>query len=577
MNYVLVQIAKRYLCITACEPVGEAAANGSANKPNSKKQADPNEKKAFSFSSPLIIPVDKAVLKDKSSVWEDPALLARLVKDGLSQMNHSEVTDVILMVESFDLTCQEYQHIKGAKKVLEGLAIDRIRDFVGDAVSDFSVIYKDYSAFKTKEVNEEVTAKAFAMPKALADDLVAGFKSFALNLIRIIPSEAAMIYSAQKTVYSFNKTVALVSMDYTAVRIFIAKDGVPLYCHDFASPVDDILQVIEEDRELGTSAAIDYLRTVGYGFKEDCRNASSQRKLEDISESLIDDIVRNIRLVAMSLNIRIDQIFLSDFLAYMPHIRNYFVGLNLAGEVMLISDTFNTGSVIPEPSLKARDDFYKSGSYFLMNELMNNGTVFEDNLIYGLKAQQAKTLDQSGKAAKVGAMGLGVLCFLGVAFFGFFFGRSVIDNIIVNDSKYDYAKTLVEKRDKITEALQNQSQDAGLLPRTQLYCEDVINQLDEQVVKKMDSFTSYNITHTSEGDESYSIPVNGDIKNFPTFIDLQNSIKEDGYFSMNENFSVSDNSETGKYSLTAQLATSKSLVDARNGVDKTDETDAAEK
>ena len=157
MNYVLVQVAKRYLCLTACEAVGEAAANGSANKANPKKQADPNEKKAYSFSSPLIIPVDKAVLKDKSSVWEDPALLARLVKDGLSQMNHSEVKDVVLMVESYDLTCQEYQHIRGAKKVIEGLAIARIKDFVGEAVSDFSVIYKDYSSYKTKEVNEEVT------------------------------------------------------------------------------------------------------------------------------------------------------------------------------------------------------------------------------------------------------------------------------------------------------------------------------------------------------------------------------------------------------------------------------------
>lgn len=48
MNYVLVQIAKRYLCITACETVGEAAANGTANKGNSKKQTDPNEKKAYS-------------------------------------------------------------------------------------------------------------------------------------------------------------------------------------------------------------------------------------------------------------------------------------------------------------------------------------------------------------------------------------------------------------------------------------------------------------------------------------------------------------------------------------------------
>lgn len=569
MNYVLVQIAKRYLCITACETVGEAAANGS--KPTAKKQADTNEKKAYSFSTPLIIPVDKAILKDKSSVWEDPALLARLVKDGLSQMNHSEVRDVILMVESYDLTCQEYQHIKGPKKVLEGLAIDRIRDFVGEAVTDFSVIYKDYSTFKTKEVSEEITAKAFAMPKALADDLAAGFKSFSLNLIQIIPSEAAMIYSAQKTIYSYNKTVAIISMDYSAVRVLIAKDGVPLYCHDFASPVDDILQVIEEDRDLSTTAAIDYLRTAGYGFKEECRNASAQRKLEDIAENLIDDIVRNIRLVTMSLNISIDQIFLSDFLAYIPHIRNYFVGFGLASEVMLISDTFNSSSVIPEPSLKARDDFYKSGSYFLMNELMNCGSVFENNLIYGLKAQQAKTLDQSGKIAKLGCVGLGVLCFAGLAFFGFFYGRSVIDDIRFKDTKYDYAKTLVDKRDKITEALANQSQDATLLPRTQLYCEDVINQLDEQVVDKMEKFYSYSITHSSDSNETYSIPINGEIKDFPTFIDLQNSIKQDGYFTMSESFSVSSNSDNGQYSLSANLSTNLSQVEARNSANNSEE------
>ena len=576
MNYVLVQIAKRYLCITACETVGEAAANGTANKGNSKKQADPNEKKAYSFSSPLIIPVDKAVLKDKSSVWEDPALLARLVKDGLSTMNHSEVRDVILMVESYDLTCQEYQHIRGAKKIIEGLAIDRIRDFVGEAVSDFSVIYKDYSTYNTTEVSEDLPSKAFAMPKALADDLVAGFKSFSLNLIQIIPSEAAMIYAAQKTIYSFNKTVALISMDYSAVRVFIAKNGVPLYCHEFTSPVDEILQVIEEDRDLSTAAAIDYLRTAGYGFKNECRNASSKRKIDDIAENLIDDIVRNVRLVTMSLNISIDQLFLSDFLAYIPHIRNYFVGFGLAGEVMLVSDTFNTGSVIPEPSLKARDDFYKNGSYFLMNELMNCGTVFENNLIYGLKAQQAKTLDDSAKAAKVCCVGLGILCVAGLAFFGFYFGRSVVDDMIYNNTKYDYAKTLIQQRDDITQSLANQSQDAELLPRTQLYCEDVINQLDTQVVKKMKSFGSYNITHTTDGDESYSIPISGTIKDFPAFIDLQNSIKEDGYFIMNETFSVSDDPDSGLYQLSAQITTDKTTVEARNAANESTNNSNAE-
>ena len=46
---------------------------------------------------------------------------------------------------------------------------------------------------------------------------------------------------------------------------------------------------------------------------------------------------------------------------------------------------------------------------------------------------------------------------------------------------------------------------------------------------------------------------------------------------MNENFSVADNSDTGNYSLTAQLATSKALVDARNAANDTGKTETTEK
>lgn len=54
MNYVLVQIAKRYLCITACETVGEAAANGTANKGNSKNRLTLTKRKP-TLSPPLLL------------------------------------------------------------------------------------------------------------------------------------------------------------------------------------------------------------------------------------------------------------------------------------------------------------------------------------------------------------------------------------------------------------------------------------------------------------------------------------------------------------------------------------------
>ena len=549
MKNVLVQVSNRYLCITACEQVVA---------PNEKeKKQGGDEKISYTFSSPLIVTIEKELLKDKNSIWEDPKLLAKLVREGLSQMNHSEVRDVIMMVESFDLTCQEYQHIRGAQKVLNNMAIDKIKEFVGDDVVDFSVIYKDYSQLKTKDVSEEITAKSFAMPKALIDDLSAAYKEVSLNLIKVVPSEAAMLYSAQKTLYSFGKTVALFSMDYTAVRVVIAKNGVPLYCHDFHSPVDEILKVIEDDRDLSTTAAIDYLRTAGYGFQNECRKPSSERRLEDIAENLIDEIVRNIRLVTMSLNIEIDQIFLSDFLAYIPHIRNYFVGFGLSNEITLISDTFNSSTVVAEPSLKARDDFYKSGSYFIMNELMNSGSVFEDNMIYGLKAQVAKTVDAGKKIATIGSFALAGLIVVGMGTFGFFEVRKMIDDANYNNTKYDKAKELIASTEKLNEAIANQGEDAKLLPRTQLYSEDVIKQLNSQVVDKVVEFNNYSLTHSVNENtdlEEYLIPISGRIDKFETFIELQNNIKADGFFEMSPAFTVGEEEEKSGYTFSTSLS-----------------------
>ena len=567
MKNVLVQVAQKYLCITACERL--------QNQTDKDNKGGAGEKSSFSFSSPLIIPIDKELLKNKSSIWEDPKLLANLVKDGLGKLSHNEVTDVIMMVESYDLTFQEYQHKKGTKKILDNLAADKIREFVGDDVESYAIISKDYETIKSKDPDsKEVTAKVFAMPKSLIEDLSQAFGERQLNLIKLVPTESAMLYCAQNTIYSYDRTVALVSMDYTSVRVMIAKNGIPLYCHDFNTPVDEILDVIKEDRNINLSAAVEYLRMTGYGLHDDCINPVSARKLEEITATLIDDIVRDIRLVAMSLNVQIDQLYISDFIAYMPHMTSYFVGLNLSKEVILISETFRPGNPAPEPSLQARDDFYKSGAFFFMNELMNSGNVFEDNFLYSIKPTGAKNTDLIKKLGNIGCAVMAGLILIGGGVYGFLEGRQAIDNSNVNKPEYDYAKTLIQKEEDINKAISDQTVDAALLPRTKLYSEDVINELNRQVVKKIAEFDFYSLSHNTEtGVEAYQIPISGKTKDFKTFIELQNNIKADGFFEMSPSFTINENSEKAGYSFSTKLtATEKPAAEENSVEDNADST-----
>lgn len=547
MQNLLVQVSNRYLCLTACEPVG--GVDDIKNSNNNSKNAS-TDKRAYSFSSPYIVPLDRDVLKDKETVWEDPVLFARVVADGLTQMGHGEVKNVYLVLDNFDLTTQEYQHGVGNKKTLDNMAIEKIRDFVGDRVADYSVISKDYATIKNKNDGEEVTAKAFAIPKPLIDDLSAAFKSYSLELIKVVPTEIAMLFAAHKTVYSYNRTIALISMDYCAVRVMIIKGGETLYCHDFRSPVIDMLQVIEEDRGIDTPSAIDYLRTVGYGFKDDCRSAQSQRKIEEIVENSVDDIIHNIRLVVMSLDIAIDQMLLSDFLAYIPHIRNYFLSFGLCKDIQFISDTFNNQSIMPEPSIRARDDFYKAGSFFLFNELMNSGDVFADNLIYGLKASVAKSVDAGKKAAKIFCFALGGLIAAGFAMYGFFEIRAMMDKSNFEDSKWDVSKQLIKQTETLQASLADQEFDMEALPRTQFYTDDVINKLDKQVVNAVDTFDIYNIEHSVDevtGKEVFNIPISGKIDNYNALVKLQNSVNSHNFFVMNPTLSFSSDEESSKF------------------------------
>lgn len=559
MKNVLVQVAESFVCITACECARE-------QETKDKKLVTTSNtviKEPYTFTSPLLIPVEPELLKENQSIWDDPKLLSDMVKTGLRQMNHAEVKDVILVVESFDLTSHEYQHIKASPKFLNNYAIEQIREYVGDSVVDYSVVYKDYAQVKVQ--GEETAAKAFALPKGLVNDLKKAFADNLLELIKIVPAEAGMISAATKTVYSFDRTVALVSIDYNAVRVVIAKNGKLLYCHDFHSPIEEIINIICEDRDLNIPAAVDYLRTIGYGFQDECRTATAQRQLEDIESNVIEEIVRNIRLVSLSLNIEIDQLYLSDFIAYIPHIKNYVVGMGIAKEIGFISDSFTPSDIIPEPSLQARDDFYKSGSFFFLNELMNSGTVYNDNLLYGLKASTQKNVDLGKKLVTVGTFVMvGVMVLVGGTY-GFFAIREAIDNSTMADKKYDKAKSLIAKEEHITSALESQVSDAELLPRTKLCVDDVLTELNAQVVDKIASFDSYGITHTStKSSEAFSIPISGSVDKFEDFIDLQNNIRADGYFTMSPSFSVSElNNDKSGYRFNSSITTNFNQVEQR--------------
>lgn len=80
---------------------------------------------------------------------------------------------------------------------------------------------------KALEPASQLNASLFAMPTALINELKAAFEEFRLKIYKIIPPSAAMLRAAREGVNSVNQVAALLSVDYSAIRIVLVKNGAP--------------------------------------------------------------------------------------------------------------------------------------------------------------------------------------------------------------------------------------------------------------------------------------------------------------------------------------------------------------
>ena len=300
MKTVIVQVTREYLCLTCCEPIIQAK--------DQKKEATVDL--SYRFTAPYVKPLDTKYMEGKETVWEIPKAFATMVSDGLREMKRPEVKEVILLVEDFDLVSSEFQHVRCKKKMLDNIAVENLKEVLQDDVKQFSVITTTYGT-PPKEV-PEMTSKTFGIPRALSAELAKRFSEMGLTLVKITPADVPLLKIAREIVYSFNKTVCYISVDYAALRVTLVKDSLPLYCHTFHSPVTEAVDIIRQDRQLDIPQAIEYIKQNGFDLEYDSRHDDALQRISNVREDLMADVVHNINLVAMSLDLNIDQVVVSD-------------------------------------------------------------------------------------------------------------------------------------------------------------------------------------------------------------------------------------------------------------------------
>lgn len=549
MKTVIVQVAKDYLCLTCCEPI--------LQEKDQKKEATADL--SYRFTSPYVKPLDREYMEGKGTVWETPKAFATMVLDGLREMKRPEVKEVILLVDEFDLVSAEFQHVRCKKKMLDNIAIENLKEVLQDDVKQFSVITTTYGT-PAKEI-PELTSKTFGIPRELSTELAKRFTEMGLTLVKITPSDIPLLKVAREVVYSFNKTVCYISIDYAALRVVLVRDTLPLYCHTFHSPITEAIDIIAQDRQLTIPQALDYIRQNGLMAADyEANTPDATRRLNALREDIMADIVHNINLVAMSLNLTIDQTVLSDYVGFFPRVTNTVKMMGLSTDVDLITDQFNNKMALPELDIDARDNAFKTGSFILFNNLMNSGDKYKNNLMVGLQPLKEKSINIGKQATYAFAIIVGVAIVASSGYYAFLHIQKSMDESKLQEEQYVRAADLLSRQEEIKQKLKDQVNDASKLPNCPLYMSDSLEQAKLQVNDNVISTNGYSLTYDDAATDmpSIKIPMSGNVKDFNSLIALMDDVDENGFFKVSNSFTISkeEQEKNSGYNFTISLTNS---------------------
>ncbi len=534
MKYAIVQVSKLYVCITPAE-TGKPFVSCGNDRGNKKPDSEVLFKAPrVSFHPDIMRGLARSYARD----------LAEIVKSAMRDAG-IDTKDVILCAEGDQVISQEYQHNPAKDKYLKVFAENEARALVSDDISNYSLINVEYgSGYAKPDETVQLGANVYIMPKSYIDELKAAFREESLNIYKLVPPTVSLVKMAQTGINSFDKSVALISIDFCSVRLLVMQNGVPVYVHSFPVPMGDLVNLFANDQNCTLEEAFEVIRKYGVGISDKCNSVQAGREMKMVFENISNEIVRNLRMVLLSQRIELDQVYISDFCAYIPGMLKHVRTLIQADEINLISDAFTSLTNVPLVSKETVEAGYKDACFYTYSYLVNSGAQNENNLaVYSGGKSSKGGIDPSSISmglvniivAVVAVIALGVMAVIGIQYYALLV-RQQNDTANLNDVKYDEIKELLATQEDLVDKMAYVEEDKAALPSPNAEVGEIIDEVFVQ-------FTDYEhvllVSNYSINSDQNSIELKFTVDDLDFYNQLQTQVAADSFFSIAVPFSAS--------------------------------------
>ena len=485
------------------------------------------------FNVPQVFELNDSL---KERPYEKSEELAAFVKRCAASVN-MELGDIFMCIEDEDvLITKEYTHPQAKDKLLPTFARVEAENVLHNEVSKYTVLNFEYGQqYGKASKTEDVAASLFAMNTGLLTDIRTNFEAAGLHIVKITPPIAGLLYTAKKDFNSATRTIAVISVDYSATRLVILKNGAPIFQQSYSSVAEDIVELFMLEFGMSKLGVLEMIREEGLGVCNKCNSAQTRKQTMTMLGNAVGELVRSLRMVMSQQRVDIDLIVYCDTLAAIPNLVNYCRQEGLSAPSENVINLFSGGSRPPVASQAAANKKYDATSFITLSGVLNM-PVSEANLLKGsVLADVVK--ENKSKIGNYVAGGLGVIAAAWMAIVGGWWAalqiRENTDIATLAEPKYQRAQQLIDEEQEYITKLENLRIDVETLPRTVMKTSGVVTHFFTDIDEQVERTSGLNFTHSQQ-----SISTTIVAKDFDAIVDFKYKLNEEGYFRMSDNFVV---------------------------------------
>lgn len=523
------------------------------------------------FGAPQIFEL-KDSLKDHPMQKADE--LAQFVKRCAESIGLN-LGDVFVCVEDEEnVVSTEYTHPAAKEKLLPAYARVEAEKILHGDIAQYTIIHSEYGyQFGKAKKNDDLKASLFAMSSKTIADIKIEFEKEGIHVVRIVPPITALLYAGKEHINSATKTVAVISLDFTATRLVILHNGAPIFQQTFSGVLEDVAEMLSLEFGISPLGAIDLIRENGLGVCDRCNDPNTRKQTMAMLDNAAGEVLRTLRMVISTQKVDIDQIVICDTLSKLSNLSNYCRSIGLTAPIENVSTVYTTGTQPPLVTEVATDKGYNSSCYVTLDAILHMG-IGEGNFLGGESglASLQKTATLGGKIT-AGIAIVVALWMVGVgAFWGYLAIRQSNDNNALEDTRFKETKELLKDQEVYTERLNNLETDKTLLPKTIVHMEDATNEIFKISTKKLGAIQSISVNNSEN-----KIVVQVLTTDFDKFVDLRNQVEAEEYFVVDSNLTSTKDEKRNAVSSQFNLAVAANTITAAAEDSEKDETTTEDK